>query len=66
MHLRAQAPNILDAVAINAAINCLRPGQCRSHLMRETPKTIQDLHEEFEKYCRSDNDYRMCMEKQAQ
>jgi hypothetical protein len=54
VHLRAQEPNVLDAVAINAAIMGLRAGQFRSHLMRERPKTIQRLYEEFEKYCRSD------------
>jgi hypothetical protein len=34
--------------------------------MRERPKTIQCLYEEFKKYCRSDNDFRMCMEEQSQ
>jgi hypothetical protein len=33
--------------------------------MRERPKTIQRLYEEFEKYCRPDNDFRMCMEEQS-
>jgi hypothetical protein len=61
VHLRAQAPNVLDVVTINAAIMGLRAGQFHSHLMRERPKTIQRLYEEFEKYCRSDNDFRMCM-----
>jgi hypothetical protein len=40
VHLRAQAPNVLNAVAINAAIMGLRAGQFRSHLMRERPRTI--------------------------
>jgi hypothetical protein len=44
----------------------LRAGQFRSHLMRERPKMIQRLYEEFEKYCRPDNDFRMCMEEQSQ
>jgi hypothetical protein len=57
---------VLDAVAINAAIVGLRAGQFRSHLMRKRPKTIQRLYEEFEKCCRSDNDFRMCMEEQSQ
>jgi hypothetical protein len=52
---------VLDVVAINAAIVGLRAGQFRSHLMRERPRTIQRLYEEFEKYCRTDNDFRMCM-----
>jgi hypothetical protein len=66
VHLRAQAPIVLDVIAINTAIVGLRAGQFRSHLMRERPKTIQRLYEEFEKYCRSDNDFRMCMEEQSQ
>jgi hypothetical protein len=33
--------------------------------MRERPKTIQRLYEDFEKYCHSDNDFRMCMEEQS-
>jgi hypothetical protein len=50
----------------HTAIVGLRAGQFRSHLMHERPKTIQRLYEEFEKYCRSDNDFRMCMEEQSQ
>jgi hypothetical protein len=56
---------VLDVVAINVAIVGLRAGQFRSHLMRERPKSIQRLHKEFEKYCRPDNDFRMCMEEQS-
>jgi hypothetical protein len=33
--------------------------------MRERPKTIQRLYEEFEKYYHLDNDFRMCMEEQS-
>jgi hypothetical protein len=57
---------VLDVVAINAAIVGLRAGQFCSHLMRERPRAIQRLYEEFEKYCRSSNDFRMCMEEQSQ
>jgi hypothetical protein len=53
-------------LSINAAIVGLRAGQFRSHLMRERPKTIQRLYKEFEKYCRSKNDFRMCMEDLSQ
>jgi hypothetical protein len=52
----------MDVVAINAVIVGLRAGQFRSHLMCERPKTIQRLYEEFEKYSRSENDFKMCME----
>lgn len=61
----AQAPNVLDVVAINVTIVGLRAGQCRSH-MHKRPKTLQHLYDEFEMYCRFDNDYRMCMEEQNQ
>jgi hypothetical protein len=57
---------VVDVVAINTTIVGLRLGQCRSHLMRERCKTMQHLYEEFEKHCRSDNDFRMCMEEQSQ
>jgi hypothetical protein len=33
--------------------------------MHERPKIVQRLYEKFEKYCRSDNDFRMCMEEQS-
>jgi hypothetical protein len=56
---------VLDVVAINTAIVGLRADQFRSHLMHERPKTIQRLYEEFEKYCRTDNDFIMCMEEQT-
>jgi hypothetical protein len=51
----------MDVVTINAAIVGLRAGQFHSHLMRESPKTVQCLYKEFEKYYHSDNDFRMCM-----
>jgi hypothetical protein len=56
---------VLDTIAINATIMGLRAGQFRSHLMCKRPKLIQRLYEEFEKYCRSDNEFRMCMEEQS-
>jgi hypothetical protein len=40
---------VLDVIAISVAIVGLRAGQFRSYLMRERPKTIQRLYEEFEK-----------------
>jgi hypothetical protein len=66
VNLRAQAPNVMDVVAINAAIVGLSAGQFRSHLMCERAKTIQRFYEELEKYCRSNNDFKMCMEEQSQ
>jgi hypothetical protein len=56
---------VLDVVAINATIVGLRADQFHSHLMRGRLKTIQRLYEKFEKYCRFDNDFMMCMEEQS-
>ncbi|XP_066395873.1 uncharacterized protein [Miscanthus floridulus] len=58
LHLRAKAPDVPDEVAIEAAIKGLRIGPFASHLARKKPTTMAKLHEEFEKYCRSDNDLR--------
>jgi hypothetical protein len=38
VHLRAQAPNVLDAITINTTIVGLRARQFRLHLMCERPK----------------------------
>ena len=56
MHLKAKAPNVLEDVAIEAAIIGLRIGAFAAHLGREKPSTIEELYSEFKKYCRSDND----------
>jgi histidinol phosphatase-like PHP family hydrolase len=45
-------------VAIEAAIKGLRIGAFTEHLAREKPKTLEELYNEFEKYCRSDSDLR--------
>jgi hypothetical protein len=56
---------VLDVVAINAPIVGFRAGQFRSYLMCKRPKTTQRLYEEFEKYCRSDSDFSMCIKEQS-
>ena len=66
MQLKARAPNVPEDVAIEAAIKglCIRP--FAGHLAREKPSTIEELHNEFEKYCRSNNDLRRRIEEQNQ
>ena len=64
--MKAKAPNVPEDVAIKAAINGLRIGPFVAHLAREKPQTIEDLYNEFEKYCRSDNDLRRRLEEQNQ
>jgi hypothetical protein len=61
-----KAPNVLEDVAIEAAINGLRFRAFATHLAREKPTTIEELYSEFEKYCRSDNDLHRRLEEQNQ
>lgn len=48
------------------AIKGLRIGALVGHLAREKPLTIEQLYNEFEKYCRSNNDLRKRLEDQVQ
>jgi hypothetical protein len=54
--LKANAPNVPEDVAIEAAIKGLRIRAFAAHLAREKPSTIEELYRDFKKYCRSDND----------
>ena len=64
MQLKVKAPNAPEDVAIEAAIKGLRIGAFPAHLAQEKPSTIEELYNEFEKYCRSDNDIRRRLEEQ--
>ena len=66
MQMKAKAPNVPEDVAIKAAIKSIRIGPFAAHLAKEKPRTIEDLYNEFEKYCRSDNDLRRRLEEQNQ
>jgi hypothetical protein len=66
VQLKAQAPNVLDNVAIEAAIKGLRIEPFAAHLAREKLATIQQLYSEFEKYCKSDDDCHKRLEEQNQ
>jgi hypothetical protein len=48
--LKAQDPEVPDEQAITQAIKALHAGQLHSHLVRERPKTLEGLHEEFWKF----------------
>jgi hypothetical protein len=52
-------------VVIIAAIKGLRVGQCASHLAREKPRTVTELYEVIQKYCKSDDDYRKRIEEKT-
>jgi hypothetical protein len=47
LQLKAQAPEVLDEQAIMQAIKAMRASQLHSHLVRERPKTLDELYEEF-------------------
>lgn len=66
VHLKARAPNVPEDVAIEIAIKGLRIGAFARHLISEKPLAIEQLYNEFEKYCRSDSDLRRRMEEQGQ
>jgi hypothetical protein len=53
-------------VAIEAAIKGLHIGPFVAHLAREKPTSMQELYNQFEKYCKSDNDLRKRLEEQNQ
>ena len=66
VQLKAKAPDVPDEIAIEAAIKGLRIGPFAAHLARKKPTSIQQLYDEFEKYCRSNNDLRKRLEEQGQ
>jgi len=49
VQLKARTPNVLEDVAIEAAIKGLRIGAFAGHLAREKPPTIEQLYNEFKK-----------------
>ena len=48
--------------AIEKCIEGLLPGQLASHLIREPPRTLEELYSEAEKYAKSDADHRRRVE----
>jgi len=47
MQIKANAPYVLEDVAIEAAIKGLHIGPFIAHLAWEKPRTIEDLNNEF-------------------
>jgi hypothetical protein len=52
LRLKAQATEVSDEQAITQAIKSLCTGQLHSHLVREHPKMLEELYEEFRKFSR--------------
>jgi hypothetical protein len=54
LRLNAQALEVLDEQAITQAIKALHAGQLHSHLVRERPRTLEELYDNFQKFSRSE------------
>jgi hypothetical protein len=52
--LKSQLPSVDDHIAIHYAISGLRAGVLYSHCIRDPPKNLQELYQQFEKYTRSE------------
>jgi hypothetical protein len=48
--MKAQASKVSDHQVIAQAIIALRAGLLHSHLLRERPKIVPELHEQFAKF----------------
>jgi UDP-2,3-diacylglucosamine pyrophosphatase LpxH len=54
LQLKAQASKVFDDQVIAQAIKALCVGHLHSHLVRERPKTVVELYEEFAKFSKSE------------
>jgi hypothetical protein len=50
LQMKAQVPEVSNDQAIAQAIKALREGLLHSHLVREWPKTVPELYEQFAKF----------------
>jgi hypothetical protein len=51
--MKAQVPEVSDDQVIAQAIKVLRAGPLHSHLVKEQPKTVPKLYEQFAKFSKS-------------
>jgi hypothetical protein len=49
-----QAPEVTDDLVITQAIKAMRAGQLHNYLVREHPKTLEELYDNFQKFSRSE------------
>jgi hypothetical protein len=54
LQLKAQATKVFDDQVVAQAIKALRVGLLHSHLVRERPKIVAELYEEFAKFNKSE------------
>jgi hypothetical protein len=53
LQLKAQAPEVSDNQVITQAIKALHAGPLHGHLVRERPKIVLELYEQFKKFSKS-------------
>jgi hypothetical protein len=54
LRLKAHVPEVSDEQAITQVIKALRASQLHSHLVRECPRTLEELYDEFRKFSRAE------------
>jgi hypothetical protein len=54
LQLKAQAPEVSDYQVITQAIKALRAGPLHKYLVRERPKIVSKLYEQFAKFKKSE------------
>jgi hypothetical protein len=54
LSLKSQLPSVDDQIVIHYAVSGLRAGVLYSHCTRDPPTNLQELHQLFEKYARSE------------
>jgi hypothetical protein len=54
LRLKAQALEISDEQDITQAIKALRAGLLHSHLVRERPRILEELYDEFHKFSKAE------------
>jgi hypothetical protein len=64
LQLKAQAPKVPDDQVIAQAIKAIRAGPLHNHLVRERPKTVPELYEQFMKFSKSEIQYFRKLEQQ--
>jgi hypothetical protein len=62
--MKAQAPEVSDDQVIAQAIKVLRVGLLHCHLVRERPKIVLELYEQFAKFSKSEIQHFRKLEKQ--
>jgi hypothetical protein len=64
LQLKAQALKVSDDQVIAQAINALRTGSLHNHLVREWPKTVLELYEQFAKLSKNEINHFRKLEQQ--